>query len=130
VTAPLPGSAKFWVAAEELVATSEIVIDRPRGSTHPRIPEAIYPVAYGYLNGTTSGDGQGIDVWVGSATPRTIRGVVCTFDLGKRDAELKLLLGCTEAETCAILSFLNKGTMAAIVIAKDVEAPRGAGVPR
>ena len=38
---------RFWEAAEQLVATSEIVIDRPKGSVHPRIPEAIYPVAYG-----------------------------------------------------------------------------------
>ena len=85
---------------------------------HPRIPEAIYPVAYGYLKGTTAGDGEGIDVWVGSVTPRTITGVVCTVDMGKRDAELKLLLGCTPAETSAIVSFLNQGTMAAILIPK------------
>jgi inorganic pyrophosphatase len=110
---------KFWDAAEHLVATSEIVIDRPRGSTHPRIPAAIYPVAYGYLKGTSAGDGDGIDVWIGSLTPRTITGVVCTFDLQKPDAELKLLYGCTPAEADVILSFLNKGTMAAILIAKD-----------
>jgi inorganic pyrophosphatase len=114
-----PGSTKFWAAAEQLVATSVIVIDRPKGSTHPRIPEAIYPVAYGYLEGTSAGDGEGIDVWVGSVTPPTLTGVVCTFDLSKRNAELKLLLGCTSAETVAIVSFLNKGQMAAIVIPKD-----------
>ena len=114
-----PGSTKFWAAAEQLVATSVIVIDRPKGSTHPRIPAAIYPVAYGYLEGTSAGDGEGIDVWVGSVTPPTLTGVVCTFDLSKRNAELKLLLGCTSAETAAIVSFLNKGQMAAIVIPKD-----------
>ena len=119
-----PGSTKFWAAAEQLVATSVIVIDRPKGSTHPRIPEAIYPVAYGYLEGTSAGDGEGVDVWVGSVTPRTITGVVCTFDMRKRDAELKLLLGCTPAETVAIVSFLNKGQMAAILIPKD-----GRGIP-
>ena len=115
-----PPSTKFWAAAEQLVATSEIVIDRPKGSTHPRIPDAIYPVAYGYLKGTSAGDGEGIDVWVGSLTPGTITGVVCTFDLRKRDAELKLLLGCTAAEASVILSFLNQGQMAAIVIRRDV----------
>ena len=113
-----PGSTGFWAAIDRLVATSEIVIDRPKGSVHPRIPEAIYPVAYGYLKGTTAGDGEGIDVWVGSVTPRIITGVVCTVDMGKRDAELKLLLGCTPAETSAIVSFLNQGTMAAILIPK------------
>ncbi len=110
---------KFWAAAGQLVATSEIVIDRPKGSTHPSHPEAIYPVAYGYLKGTSASDGEGIDVWVGSLEPGNISGVVCTFDLRKRDAELKLLLGCTSREEYQILSFLNKGEMAAILVAKD-----------
>ena len=61
---------KFWAAAEQLLATSEIVIDRPKGSQHPRRPEAIYPVAYGYLRGTTAADGEGIDIWVGSRSQR------------------------------------------------------------
>lgn len=116
--APLP-PIKFWAAAEQLVATSEIVIDRPKGSKHPRHPEAIYPVAYGYLRGTTGGDGEGIDVWVGSLKPKSITGVVCTFDLRKRDAELKLLLGCTRREEQHVLSFLNMGDMAAILVTKD-----------
>jgi inorganic pyrophosphatase len=115
--APLP--TRFWAAAEHLVATSEIVIDRPKGSTHPSLPEAIYPVAYGYLRGTTAADGEGIDVWVGSLESKRITGLVCTFDLRKRDAELKLLLGCTPREEHDILSFLNKGEMAAILVVKD-----------
>ncbi len=53
---------RFWAAAEHLVATSEIVVDRPKGSSHPMVPEAIYPVAYGYLKGTTAIEGEGIDV--------------------------------------------------------------------
>lgn len=109
---------KFWTAAEHLVATSEIVIDRPKGSRHPKRVEAIYPVAYGYLKGTTAADGEGIDVWVGSLEPKTVTGVVCTFDLSKRDAELKLLLGCTSQEEDDILTFLNKGNMAAILVVK------------
>ena len=112
---------KFWAAAEHLVATSEIVIDRPKGSKHPKHGEVIYPVTYGYLTGTTASDGEGIDVWLGSLEPRRITGVVCTFDLRKRDAEVKLLLGCTSGEQDDILSFLNKGDMAAIVVAKDVD---------
>ena len=62
--------------------------------------------------------GDEVAVWVGSVTPRIITGVVCTVDMGKRDAELKLLLGCTPAETSAIVSFQNQGTMAAILIPK------------
>ena len=114
--------AKFWVAAEHLVATSEIVVDRPLGSSHPTVPEAIYPVAYGYLKGTVATDGEGIDIWLGSLEPKSITGVVCTLDLRKRDAEVKLLLGCTSGEENQILSFLNQGDMAAIFVARGGSA--------
>jgi inorganic pyrophosphatase len=112
--------ARFWAAAEQLVATSQVVIDRPKGSRHPTRPEAIYPVSYGYLRGTSAADGEGIDVWMGSLDPPKISGVVCTFDLSKRDAELKLLLGCTARETHEILVFLNKGEMAAVLVPKEL----------
>ena len=114
---------KFWAAIGELVATSEIVIDRPKGSRHPRIPEAIYPVDYGYLAGTTGGDGAGIDVWVGSKRPATVSGVVCTVDSRKRDAEVKILLGCTHEEEAEILAFLNKGLMAAVLLSAPASPP-------
>ena len=48
--------------------------------------------------------------------PARLGAVVCTADGGKRDAELKLLLGCSEDDTAAILAFLNSGDMAAILI--------------
>ena len=51
----------FWKALDELVNTSEIVIDRPKGSTHPRFPNFIYRVDYGYLKNTASMDGAGIE---------------------------------------------------------------------
>ena len=97
----------FWPLLDDLVASSGVVIDRPRGSPHPRCPKNIYPLGYGYLEGTTSGDGQGIDVWLGSGDHSRITGIVCTVDLGKRDAELKLLLGCTPEEARVVTKFLN-----------------------
>ena len=97
----------FWTRLGELVASSRVAIDRPRGSAHPRFPENIYPLGYGYLEGTTSSDGQGIDVWLGSGDHSRITGVLCTVDLRKRDAELKLLLGCTPEEAQMITEFLN-----------------------
>ena len=44
----------FWDALDELVSNSEIVIDRPKGSAHPRFPDFIYKVDYGYLKDTAS----------------------------------------------------------------------------
>lgn len=97
----------FWTLLGELVVSSRVVIDRPRGSAHPRFPENIYLLDYGFLEGTTAGDGQGIDVWLGSGDHTWITGIVCTVDLDKRGAELKLLLGSTPAEAQVIMNFLN-----------------------
>lgn len=57
---------EFWNALDELVSNSEIIIDRPKGTAHPKYPDFIYRVDYGYLQDTTSMDGAGIDVWVGT----------------------------------------------------------------
>lgn len=111
--------ALFWDIVDRLVATSEILIDRPKGSTHPRYPALIYPLDYGYLAGTTAGDGQGIDVWRGSATGQGVVGVVTTADAFKRDAEVKILLDCTEDEIETITAFLNSGVMGCAVIKRN-----------
>ena len=97
----------FWDALDQLTADSEIVIDRPKGSAHPRFPNFIYPVDYGYLKGTASMDGGGIDVWLGTGE-RKLGAVMCIVDLMKRDSEIKLLLGCTEEEKAAIYQIHNE----------------------
>ena len=40
-----------------------VVMDRPLGSKHPK-HNFIYPVNYGYIPGTTSGDGEELDAYV------------------------------------------------------------------
>jgi inorganic pyrophosphatase len=95
----------FWHAMGNLIVTNRIIIDRPKGSRHPHYPEYIYPLDYGYLEGTTASDGDGIDVWMGSLNPKTLTGILCTFDTIKRDAEIKLLIGCTDEDIRAIRNF-------------------------
>ena len=56
---------EFWNMLDHLVQQSEIIIDRPKGSAHPKFSHLIYPVDYGYLKHTTSMDGDGIDIFVG-----------------------------------------------------------------
>lgn len=41
-----------------------VVIDRPMGSVHPRDPQLIYPLNYGYVPGEMGGDGAEQDVYV------------------------------------------------------------------
>lgn len=96
----------FWEALDVLLAGGEIVIDRPKGSAHPRYPHMIYPLDYGYLAGSASMDGGGIDVWVGSKE-RRIGAVICTVDLLKRDSEIKILIGCTPEEMETALATHN-----------------------
>ena len=98
---------EFWSALDKLVESSEIIIDRPRGSAHPRFPHCIYPLDYGYLENTSSMDGGGIDVWRGSHPEQKLNALICTVDLMKGDSEIKLLLGCTEEEIRTVLDFHN-----------------------
>ena len=41
----------------------EVVIDRPMGSKHPKY-NFIYPVNYGYIPNTISGDGEELDCYL------------------------------------------------------------------
>jgi inorganic pyrophosphatase len=96
---------RFWQEMQTLAATGKIVIDRPRGTTHPRWADLVYPLDYGYFDGTSAADGDGIDVWIGSSGGRELTGILCTYDTHKHDAEIKLLLGCTDQDVETILHF-------------------------
>ena len=98
----------FWMALDELVCNSEIVIDRPKGTAHPRYPNFIYKVDYGYLKNTSSMDGAGIDVWVGTANKKSIDAIMVIIDLIKRDSEIKILISCTEEEKDIIYQTHNE----------------------
>jgi inorganic pyrophosphatase len=106
----------FWRGLDELVATSILVIDRPRGSAHPRHPDLVYPLDYGHLEGTRGGDGGGIDVWIGSVEDRALNAIVVTVDTRKRDTEIKLLLGCTAEEADRILAVHSGGNQSAVLV--------------
>ncbi len=97
----------FWSALDELISKSEIVIDRPKGSAHPRFPDFIYRLDYGYLKDTSSMDGGGIDVWVGSGDKK-IDAIMCIVDLMKKDSEIKILVGCTEEEKLEVYKTHNE----------------------
>jgi inorganic pyrophosphatase len=110
----------FWDYIDKLIANSNIVIDRPKNTAHPRFPDMIYPVDYGYLENTTSMDGGGIDVWRGTDNNNAVDAVICTVDLYKRDSEIKILIGCTEDEKQIIMDFLNSKMMRGLLIRREV----------
>ena len=109
----------FWTRLDELMATSEIVIDRPKGTKHPKAPDLVFPVDYGYLKDTVGGDGNEIDVWSGTAGHRQLTAIACTVDTQKRDAEIKLIIGCTEEEFSLIENFHNNRYMSDIIIRRE-----------
>ena len=114
-------SDDFWETLDWLIANCRVVIDRPKGSPHPRFPEFIYPLDYGYLEGTTSGDGNGIDLYRGSLDPSCLSAVILTADTFKQDVEIKLILGCTNEETRVALDHMNSGMMRALLVTRPKE---------
>ena len=38
--------------------TVEVTMDRPIGARHPKHPEVVYPINYGYIAGLMGGDGE------------------------------------------------------------------------
>jgi len=109
----------FWNALDQLLASSEVVIDGPKGSPHPDYPDMIYPLDYGYLAGTMSADGGGIDVWVGSQGGRAVTAAICTVDLIKRDTEMKILVGCSDADIETIRQFIEDNSMGCAILKRQ-----------
>lgn len=64
----------FWAMLDNLIKKSEIVIDWQKNTAHPRYPDFIYPVDYGFLKGTSASDGNEVDIWVGTETSKKLMG--------------------------------------------------------
>lgn len=71
-----------------------VAVDRPLGSVHPRWSTLVYPVNYGELPGTLSGDGQPIDAYLlGWEEPLAgAEGTVTAVIVREDDAEDKLVV--------------------------------------
>ena len=50
--------------------TVRIVMDRPIGTPHPKHPEILYPINYGYIPEVYGGDGEELDVYLLGVTER------------------------------------------------------------
>lgn len=107
---------EYFETLDSIVQASEVLVDRPKGSQHPRYPEYIYPLDYGYLEGTTSQDGGGIDVWLGSGDKKDISGILVILDPVKKDSEIKVLLGCSKEEMELANKSSNRGEMKAFIV--------------
>jgi inorganic pyrophosphatase len=110
---------EFWEYIDRLINENEIVIDRPKGTRHPKYNEMFYEIDYGFIKDTKTTDGGGIDVFKGSLNNQNVNTIFCTIDLLKKDVEIKILIGCTEEEKEKVKDFLNNSEyMKAIRIEK------------
>lgn len=113
-----PEDVRFWELGDRLVREHPIVIDRPRGSRHPRHPDIVYPLNYGFLHGTSAIDGGGVDCWRGSLAEPVMTGAIVTVDVFKADCEIKWLVGCTPEESELALATHRTTLQGAILLSR------------
>ena len=105
----LENNVYFWQKLDSLFFSSSVVIERPKGTQHPKYEDIFYPVDYGYLTDTVSSDKAQIDVFFGSDSSKKINSIAVSTDILKRDCEIKLLIGCTQSEEADVMHMLNEG---------------------
>lgn len=78
--------------------TVTVVVDRPMGSAHPRYPELIYPINYGYIPNTLAADGEPEDAYIlGMDHPvASFTGQIIAKILREDDAEFKWVVAPAE----------------------------------
>jgi predicted DNA-binding transcriptional regulator YafY len=106
--------------------TVSVTVDRPLGSAHPTHADHRYPVNYGYLPGTVSGDGEPIDAYVlGVDEPATaIEGTVIALIVRADDVEDKVVVAVpgmafSAAEIRAGVEFQERFFQSTIVLADE-----------
>jgi inorganic pyrophosphatase len=95
-----------WAAWARCLNERGVTIDRPARTAHPDYPSVIYPLDYGYIPGTTSTDGEPVDVFVGNGGVGLV-GLILTTDHRQGDREVKLLVDCTPPEIYMAHGFIN-----------------------
>ena len=105
-TATWATDAFDWTRWERTIRNAGITLDRPRFSRHPHFAEIVYPIDYGFVNGTTGADGAEVDVFVGHADTGLV-GAIVTRDHRKGDEELKLLWNCSATDVYLVHGFIN-----------------------
>ncbi|HEY8191848.1 MAG TPA: inorganic diphosphatase [Alphaproteobacteria bacterium] len=83
------------LGAEWIGRNISVTIDRPLGSRHPKWPDMMYEVNYGYIPDTLAADGKPIDVYVlGPKQPLSFyKGKIIAVIRREDDIEDKLVAG-------------------------------------
>jgi inorganic pyrophosphatase len=113
----------YWDVLDDLLNKNGYVIDRPKGTKHPRFDSFIYVVDYGYIKNSRSIDGNEIDLFVGTSTSNFVNGIYCTIDTMKNDSEIKIVYKCTDSEIDQIEMLLNNSKYMKAVYLKNPNNP-------
>jgi inorganic pyrophosphatase len=102
----------------------KVKMDRPLGSKHPEY-DLIYPINYGYIEGTISGDGEEIDAYVlGEFEPLDeYEGVVIAVIKRSNDNEDKLVVAkkmnkYSKKQIAALTEFQERFYKSEIIMSK------------
>ena len=116
-------NAFFWQKLDTLWYGSSFKLTQNVGENHSIYLNVIFPVAFGYLQDTTS-SAQGIRAFRGGAKGKGIRSLVIATDILNKEVEVILLIDCNEEEENKILHFLNQ-----MEFQKTIIARRGSNIP-
>ena len=102
-----------------------VIVDRPLGSRHPRRPDLVYPINYGFMPRTVSGDGMPVDAYllgVDEAVDQA-EGVVIAVIVRSDDVEDKLVVApagelYTAAQIMERVAFQERYFDSSIVVAE------------
>ena len=119
----IENNAYFWNKIDTIVLSSTCTITSKKGTKHSKY-NLIYPVDYGILTDPLESDQQPIGIFVGSQKTNVVSALAVTADILSKECESKLLLGCTEKETKAVMQFLNRTEFQ-----KGILIYRGEGIP-
>ncbi|MGB4984897.1 MAG: Inorganic pyrophosphatase [Erysipelotrichaceae bacterium] len=123
----IQNNAYFWQKLTTLLMSSDLVITNKQGSTHSQYPNLIYPTDYGYICDTNVDSGPVVKAFKGTNSSYSVKDVIVSVDILKRDIDVKLLLGCTDEEIENVLLFLNQTDFQkTILVSKGDEIPNWA----
>lgn len=97
--------------------TVDIVIDRPLGSRHPRHPDIVYPVNYGEMPSTMSGDDMPIDVYLLGVDGPVERATGVVIAVVRRADDVEDKLVATADEIARLVWFQEQYFDSVIVVA-------------
>ena len=91
-------------------STFEVIVDRTLGSTHPKYPDIVYPLNYGYIPNIIGGDNEEQDAYVLTSlnTPlKTYKGKLIGVVIRVDDNETKWIISNEDFSEKQILEKIN-----------------------